>query len=339
MPSPPKRWPRRLPSPTNCLPMPDAGPAHEPSAHGRTRIPTRSHHHHRHRCRHTAGHRQCSGTISIAKEVGQASKTIVQENIQKMWSALPAPSRKNAIWCVSDQLEEQLDAMGTISASSTALYFPNATNGPTLKGRPVIQVEQCPSAGQPWRYRAGGYGALRDRRQSHRADAFRACELRQRSGGVSLCASHRWPPDLHHAGDAVQRHRNALAVRDIGGAMMNSRRRLRGRRLKRGLVTPATGAAAPGVTPPHQMALQTACAVWPRGRTRNRPWARRPVPCERPATFPLMENSYVEANLWSPTTGTLSGLQYTINNTTLFRRWRRRIPAPPHRPTISRRRR
>ena len=31
-----------------------------------------------------------------------------------------------------------------------------------------------------------------------------------------------------------------------------------------------------------------------------------------------MENSYVEANLWSPTTGTLSGLQYTINNNNAF---------------------
>ena len=87
--------------------------------------------------------------VSQAKESAQAADTIVHENISKMWNRLLAPSRSNAVWLINQECEPQLDAMsmaigtgGTISP----LAMEYMTKG-TLKGRPVMPIEQCAALG------------------------------------------------------------------------------------------------------------------------------------------------------------------------------------------------
>jgi len=87
--------------------------------------------------------------ISQAKESAQAADTIVHENISKMWNRLLAPSRSNAVWLINQECEPQLDAMslaigtgGTLSP----LAMEYMTKG-TLKGRPVMPMEQCAALG------------------------------------------------------------------------------------------------------------------------------------------------------------------------------------------------
>ncbi len=87
--------------------------------------------------------------ITQAKESGQTADTIVHENISKMWNRLLAPSRANAVWLINQECEPQLDAMslaigtgGTLSP----LAMEYMTKG-TLKGRPVMVMEQCAALG------------------------------------------------------------------------------------------------------------------------------------------------------------------------------------------------
>ncbi len=87
--------------------------------------------------------------ISQAKESAQAADTIVHENISKMWNRLLSPSRANAVWLINQECEPQLDAMslaigtgGTLSP----LAMEYMTKG-TLKGRPVMPMEQCAALG------------------------------------------------------------------------------------------------------------------------------------------------------------------------------------------------
>jgi len=89
-----------------------------------------------------------SGTITVPKVTGQAPGTVIAENISSMWSRLPAPCRKRAVWLVNEDISQQLELIGTGSPSSIGLYMgPDGT--PLLKGRPVVEVEQCPPTGTP----------------------------------------------------------------------------------------------------------------------------------------------------------------------------------------------
>jgi HK97 family phage major capsid protein len=84
--------------------------------------------------------------ITVAKESGQASGTIVRENVNKMWKRLPAPSRYNAVWLANEDVDEQLEQL----SGNPVTYIPAGVNGnvfPLLKGRPVLTIEQCPTVG------------------------------------------------------------------------------------------------------------------------------------------------------------------------------------------------
>jgi HK97 family phage major capsid protein len=64
-----------------------------------------------------------------------------------MWKRLPAPSRRTAVWLVNEDVEEQLDNLGTTNAG---FFLPAGWNGspfPMLKGRPVIACEQSAPVG------------------------------------------------------------------------------------------------------------------------------------------------------------------------------------------------
>jgi HK97 family phage major capsid protein len=93
-------------------------------------------------------------TITVAKETCQASNTITAGNISAMWSRLPVPCRRRAVWIVNGDAEGQLELLGTGGASpgSAAMYFPQGQGGnefPLLKGRPVLYGESCPALGTP----------------------------------------------------------------------------------------------------------------------------------------------------------------------------------------------
>jgi HK97 family phage major capsid protein len=81
-----------------------------------------------------------------------------------MWSRLPAPCRKRAVWLVNEDVEAQLELIGTASPSTIGLYVPQGVGGnefSLLKGRPVV-AEQCPVLGTPGDICLGRFESIRD---------------------------------------------------------------------------------------------------------------------------------------------------------------------------------
>ena len=87
-----------------------------------------------------------------AAEGGQDPATVVYENIVNMWSRLWAPSRGNAVWFISQDIEPQLNTMSlAVGTGGSAVYLPpggaSATPYASLYGRPVIPIEQAQTLG------------------------------------------------------------------------------------------------------------------------------------------------------------------------------------------------
>jgi HK97 family phage major capsid protein len=92
-----------------------------------------------------------SGTITVAAEGGQTSKTINITNIDKMWARLWDASRANAVWLVAADTLLAIDSLATTEAWPTSIYMHAGQYGstlPRLKGVPLITVEQCLPIGQ-----------------------------------------------------------------------------------------------------------------------------------------------------------------------------------------------
>lgn len=90
--------------------------------------------------------------VSVDKEVGQVAKTIVPENIIKMWARMWARSRTNAVWLINQDIEPQLNQMAMIvGTGGVPVYLPagglSASPFAQLFGRPVIPIEQCKTLG------------------------------------------------------------------------------------------------------------------------------------------------------------------------------------------------
>jgi HK97 family phage major capsid protein len=91
--------------------------------------------------------------ITVAKETSQASLTLLFANINKMWSRMYAPCRRNAIWLINQDIEPQLHALAFDPAATSKVpaYLP--ANGlsvepyGTLMGRPVVPIEACSTLG------------------------------------------------------------------------------------------------------------------------------------------------------------------------------------------------
>lgn len=105
---------------------------------------------------------QANALVTIAKEVAQPARTVVFENVKKMYYRLHARSRKNAVWFVNQDVEQQLlslvQTVGTggssvvmgVAPAGPGIYQPPGTNGneyAMLFGRPVIPIEQCQTLG------------------------------------------------------------------------------------------------------------------------------------------------------------------------------------------------
>jgi len=90
--------------------------------------------------------------VTVAKESGQANTTVVAKNISKMWSRMYAPSRRNAVWFINQDVEPELDGLNVpVGTGGMPVYLPaggySAAPFATLKGRPVVPVEQCATLG------------------------------------------------------------------------------------------------------------------------------------------------------------------------------------------------
>lgn len=90
--------------------------------------------------------------VAVAKETGQAARTIVYENVLNMWSRMWAKSRANAVWFINQDIEPQLYSLSqVIGTAGVPVYLPpNGISGNPygmLFGRPVIPVEYCETLG------------------------------------------------------------------------------------------------------------------------------------------------------------------------------------------------
>ena len=90
--------------------------------------------------------------VTQAKKGSQSADTVLWTNISSMWSRCHAMNRRNAVWLINQDIEPQLDHM-TVNdnVAGAAVYVPaggaSGTPYATLKGRPVIPVEQCATLG------------------------------------------------------------------------------------------------------------------------------------------------------------------------------------------------
>ena len=90
--------------------------------------------------------------VTVAKESGQSADTIVYENIVKMYSRMPAPYKKNAIWIANHDIFPQLATMKlAVGTGGSAVYLPagGASGKPydTLLGKPIIFTEHAETLG------------------------------------------------------------------------------------------------------------------------------------------------------------------------------------------------
>ena len=90
--------------------------------------------------------------IAVAKQTGQATKTILYENVLGMWSRMWGRSRRDAVWFINQDNEPQLYSMSqVIGTAGVPVYMPaNGISGQpygTLFGRPVIPVEYASTVG------------------------------------------------------------------------------------------------------------------------------------------------------------------------------------------------
>jgi HK97 family phage major capsid protein len=102
---------------------------------------------------------QCHGlighpaTIAVAKETGQAAKTIVAENIMNMWARVPYRYRARGAWFYNVEAEPQLQQMQIGTGTSAQLvYLPSgglrgSADFGTIYGRPCIPIEQADALG------------------------------------------------------------------------------------------------------------------------------------------------------------------------------------------------
>jgi len=98
--------------------------------------------------------------VTVSKESNQAAGSIVPENLEKMYSRLPANSVENAAWLINVDCWPQLfklqhkvsNQAGTDFVGGTSIFIPPNTgiSGKpfgTLLGLPIIPMEQCSTCG------------------------------------------------------------------------------------------------------------------------------------------------------------------------------------------------
>ena len=90
--------------------------------------------------------------VSQAKETGQTAATIVYNNITKMWSRRWAGQASDYVWLTNtDTFPELANLNLAVGTGGAPAFMPaNGLAGQpfnTLMGRPIIEIEQCPTLG------------------------------------------------------------------------------------------------------------------------------------------------------------------------------------------------
>jgi len=93
-----------------------------------------------------------AGTVSVAKEAGQAGATIKAENVQKMFARMLARSLGNAEWYINQACWPQLFQLAqVVGVGGVPIFLPpgglSAAPFGTLLGRPITPIEQCSALG------------------------------------------------------------------------------------------------------------------------------------------------------------------------------------------------
>lgn len=97
----------------------------------------------------------CPGSVQVAAEPGQLSKTILWENILEMYSRLLPTSLGNAVWVANKDTFRQLMTMALpVGVGGSAIMIGQGLNQPgsaappmTILGIPVVLTEKVPSLG------------------------------------------------------------------------------------------------------------------------------------------------------------------------------------------------
>lgn len=91
----------------------------------------------------------CPALITVAKEGSQVAGTIVAANINKMWIRMPARLKSTAVWYINQEIDAQLTEMALAVGTGGSIHplaLEYLQKG-TLKGAPVIAIEQCAGLG------------------------------------------------------------------------------------------------------------------------------------------------------------------------------------------------
>lgn len=93
-----------------------------------------------------------AGTVSVAKETGQAAATVLKENIEKMYARMFASSLQRAEWFINQDVWPQLFQLSqAVGVGGVPVYIPpggmSAAPFGTLLGRPITPLEQCATLG------------------------------------------------------------------------------------------------------------------------------------------------------------------------------------------------
>jgi HK97 family phage major capsid protein len=90
--------------------------------------------------------------VTVSAESGQDAATINFDNIVKMWARMAGPFRRDAVWCINQDIEPQLFGMSmAVGTGGIPVYLPpnglSAQPYGTLFGRPVLPVEYAATLG------------------------------------------------------------------------------------------------------------------------------------------------------------------------------------------------
>ena len=96
--------------------------------------------------------------IKVAKDTGQATRTISYTNVMNMYNRMWAPARANSVWLYNQEIEPQLWQMALpVGTGGVPVFLPGgvsnlyggASQAPysMLYGRPAFALEQCPGLG------------------------------------------------------------------------------------------------------------------------------------------------------------------------------------------------
>ena len=92
--------------------------------------------------------------VSVAKQTGQTTQTIVKENIDNMWMRTWGRSRKNLVWFINQECEPWLNQLNqAVGTGGQLVYLPpgGLSSAPyaTLYGKPLVVTEYNPAVGTP----------------------------------------------------------------------------------------------------------------------------------------------------------------------------------------------